>query len=175
MFPTFGRFILLSLSLVVSGCAGVIPPELREKIQSDISLRNLQQDPRAHRGQLVLLGGEILDVKSTESGDIVEVLQRPLNASSRPNLVGESEGRFLIKLTKEVSLDKDYREGQPLTVVGEVMEEAQSRAGKDIASPILLATYVHLWSAGDYAHRTPPPYYYSDPFFHRRLLLRPKR
>jgi starvation-inducible outer membrane lipoprotein len=120
------------------------------------------------------LGGEILDVKNSSSGDIVEVLQRPLNASSRPNLVGESEGRFLIKLTKEVSLEKGYREGQPLTVVGEVMEEAQSRAGKDIPSPILLAKYLHLWSALDYARRTPPPYYYNDPFFHRRLFLRPR-
>ena len=174
MLPTFGGFILLSLSFVVSACAGVIPPEFREKIQWNVSLRNLQQDLRAHQGQLVLLGGEILDVKSTESGDIVEVLQRPLDVSSRPNLIGESEGRFVITLTKEVSLEKGYRDGQPLTVVGEVMEKAQTRAGNDIPSPILLARYVHLWSTGDYAHRTPPPYYYSDPFFHRRLLRRPR-
>ncbi len=172
MFPTFGRFILLSLSLVVSGCAGVIPPELREKIQWDVGLRNLQQDLKAHKGQLVVLGGEILDVKSTERGEFVEVLQRPLSASTRPNLIGESQGRFLIKLTKEVSLDQGYREGQPLTVVGEVMEEAQSRAGQDIPAPILSAKYLHLWSALDYARRTPPPYYYDDPFFHRRLFLR---
>jgi outer membrane lipoprotein len=175
MFPTFGGFILFSLSLVVSGCGGLIPSEFREKIQRDVSLQNLQQDPEAYKGQLVLLGGEIRDVKNSEDGDTVEVLHRPLNTSSRPNLIGESEGRFVIKLTKEVSPEKSYREGQPLTVVGEVMEEAESRAGKDIPSPILLARYLHLWSAVDYAHRTPPPYYYSDPFFHRRLLLRPKR
>jgi starvation-inducible outer membrane lipoprotein len=172
MFPTFGRLILLSLSLVVSGCTGIIPSELREKIQWDVGLRNLQQEPKAHKGQLVVLGGEILDVKSTVSGEFVEVLQRPLNASTRPNLVGESQGRFLIKLTKEIPLDKDYREGQPLTVVGDVMEDAQGRPGKDIPSPILVAQYLHLWSARDYARRTPPPYYYDDPFFHRRLFLR---
>ena len=175
MFPTSGRFILLSLSLLVSACAGIIPSEFREKIQWNVSLRNLQQDLRAHHGQLVVLGGEILDVKSSESGDIVEVLQRPLNASTRPNLIGESEGRFLIKLTKEVPLERGYREGQPLTVVGEVVEEAQSRPGKDIPSPILLARHLHLWSALDYVHRTPPPSYYDDPFFHRRLFLRRRR
>ena len=173
MFPSSGRFILLSLSLLVSACAGVVPPEFREKIQWNVGLRDLQRDPSSHRGQLVLLGGEILDVKPTESGDIVEVLQRPLNASSRPNLVGESAGRFLIKLTKEVSLEKDYHEGQPLTVVGEVTEEIQGRAGNDVPSPILVAKYLHLWSAQDYARRTPPPYYYDDPFFHRRRFLRP--
>ena len=174
MFPTSGRFILLLLSLVVSGCAGVIPSELREKIQWNVGLRDLQRDPQAHRGQLVLLGGEILDVKPTESGDVLEVLQRPLYASSRPNLVGESEGRFLIKLTKEVSLDNDYREGRPVTVVGEVMEELQGRPGKDIPSPILGAKYLHVWSAQDYARRTPTPYYYDDPFFHRRPFLHPR-
>jgi len=175
MFPTSARFILLSLSLLASACAGIIPPEFREKIQWNVSLRNLQQDLRAHRGQLVILGGEILDVKSAESGDIVEVLQRPLNASSRPNLLGVSEGRFHIKLTKEVSLEKGYREGQPLTVVGEVMEKARSRPGKDIPSPILLAKYLHLWSALDYVDRTPSPYYYDDPFYHRPLILRRRR
>src|SRR4030095_10156612 len=147
MFPTFGSFILLSLSLVVSGCGGLIPSELREKIQRDVSLRNLQQDPEAYKGQLVLLGGEILDVKNSEDGDTVDVLHRPLNTSSRAILSGESERRFVIKLTKEISLEKSYREGQPLTVVGEVMEEAESRAGKDIPSPILLARYLHLRSA----------------------------
>lgn len=175
MFPTFGRFVLLSLTLLLPACAGIIPSELREKIQWDVSLRNLQQDPHAHRGQLVLLGGEILDVKSTESGDVVEVLQRPLYASSRPNLVGDSQGRFLIKLTKELPLEKDYREGQPVTVVGEVMEEAQGRPGRDIPSPILVAQYLHLWSAQDYARRAPPRYFYDDPLFHRHLFLRPRR
>ena len=175
MIPTFGRFILLSLSLLLSACAGIIPSELREKIQSNVSLRDLQQDQRAHQGQFVLLGGEILDVKFTESGDIVEVLQRPLNASGRPNLVGESEGRFFIKLTKEVSLERDYREGQPLTVVGEVTEEAKGRPGNDIASPILLAKYLHLWSARDYANRSVPTFYHDDLYLHRHLFVRPRR
>lgn len=175
MFPPLGRFVLIALALLLSACAGVIPSELREKIQWNLGLRDLQRDPGAHRGQLVLLGGEILDVRNTESGDVVEILQRPLYASSRPNLVGESQGRFLIKLTKEVSLEKDYREGQPLTVVGEVAEEAQSRAGNDMPSPMVVAKYLHLWSALDYARRTPPPYYYDDPFFHRHLFLRPRR
>ena len=175
MYPISSRFVLLSLAALLPGCAGTIPSELREKIQWNVGLRDLQRDPQAHRGQLILLGGEILDVKPTESGDIVEVLQRPLNASGRPNLVGESAGRFLIKLTKDVPLEKDYREGQPLTVVGEVTEEFQGRAGNDIPSPILVAQYLHLWSAQDYARRTPPPYYYDDPFYRRHFFIRPRK
>lgn len=175
MYPVFGGFILLSLSLVVSGCAGLIPAELKEKIEWGVSLKNLQQDLKAHKGQLVILGGEILDVKNKLGGDTVEVLQRPLDSSNRPRLTGDSEGRFVVKLSKEVSLDKGYREGQPLTVVGEVTGEIESRAGKDIPLPILLARSIHLWSAADYAPRSPSPYY-SDSFFHRRVLfLRPKR
>lgn len=168
--------VLLALGLLVSGCAGLIPAELQEKIQRGVSLKNLQQELKAHKGQLVLLGGEILDVKNRSDGDTVEVLQRPLDSSDRPKLAGDSEGRFVVKLSKEVSLKKGYLEGQPLTVVGEVTGEIESRAGKDMPSPILLARYLHLWSAVDYAHRTSPPYYYSDPFFHRHVLfLRPKR
>ena len=176
MYPTSGGFILLAFSLAVSGCAGFIPAELHEKIQWGISLQNLQQDLKTHNGELVLLGGEILDVKNRLDGDRVEVLQRPLDASNRPNLTGQSEGRFVVKLSKEVSLEKGYREGQPLTVVGEVTEETESRAGKDILSPVLMAKFLRLWFASDYGPRSQPTYYYSDPFLHpHRILLRSKR
>ena len=174
MFPIFGAFMLFSFCLV-SGCAGLIPSEFREKIQWDVGWQNLQQNSIDRKGQLVLLGGEILDVKIGVGGDTVEVLQRPLNSSSRPNLTAESQGRFVILLTKDITLGKDYREGQPLTVVGEVTGEAESRTGKDIPLPVLLARYLHLWTPADYASRSPSPYYYSDPFLHRRLLLRPRR
>src|SRR5262249_42062291 len=151
----------LALSLLASGCAGFIPAELQEKIQWGITLQKLQQDLKAHMGQLVLLGGEILDVKNRLDGDRVEVLQRPLDAANRPNLTGESAGRFVVKLSKEVSLEKGYGEGQPLTVVGEVTEESESRVGKDIPSPILTAKFLRLWSAADYAPRSRPTYYYN--------------
>jgi outer membrane lipoprotein len=174
--PTSGGVILLTFSLVTSGCTGFIPAELQEKIQWGISLQNLQQDLKSHKGQLVVLGGEILDVKNRVDGDRVEVLQRPLDASNRPNLAGESAGRFVVKLSKEVSLEKGYGEGQPLTVVGEVTEESESRAGKDIPSPILTAKFVRLWSPADYAPRSRPTYYYSERFLYpHRIFLGPRR
>jgi len=176
LYPTAGGVIILALSLVASGCAGFIPPELQGKIQWGISLQNLQQDLKTYKGQLVLLGGEILDVKNRLDGDRVEVLQRPLDASSRPNLTGESAGRFIVKLSKEVSLEKRYGEGQPITVAGEVTEESESRAGKDIPSPILMAKFLRLWSAADYAPRSRPTYYYNYPFLYRHhILLGPRR
>jgi starvation-inducible outer membrane lipoprotein len=114
-------------------------------------------------------------VKNRLDGDRIEVLQRPLDASNRPNLTGESEGRFVVKLSKEVSLEKGYGEGHPLTVVGEVTEESESRAGKDIPSPVLVAKFLRLWSAADYAPRPRPTYYYSDPFLYpHRIFLGPK-
>lgn len=176
MYPTTGGVVLLAFSLLASGCAGLIPPELQEKIQWGIGLPNLQRDLKTHKGQLVLLGGEILDVKNRLDGDRVEVLQRPLDSLNRPNLSGESEGRFVVKLSKEVSLEKGYGEGQPLTVVGEVTEESESRAGKDIPSPVLMAKFLRLWSAADYAPRSRPTYYYSDSFLRpHRTLLGPRR
>ncbi|MBI2089543.1 MAG: Slp family lipoprotein [Deltaproteobacteria bacterium] len=176
MYPTFGGLVLLVLSLVVSGCVGFIPPELREKIQWEVGLRNLQQDVETHKGQLVLVGGEILDVRGGLDEDTVEVLHRPLDASSRPILTGESEGRFVVRLSKEVPLESSYREGQPLTVVGEITGEIKTRAGKDIPSPILMARYLRFWSTTDYTARSAPTYYSRDPYFYpRRLLLRPKR
>ena len=171
MYRPVSGIILLAFGLLVSGCAGFIPAQLQEKIQREVSLRHLQQDPKIHTGQLVLLGGEILDVKGRAEEGTVEVLQRPLDAWDRPVLAADSEGRFVIKLSKEATLEGGYREGQPLTVVGEVTGEIERRAGKDMPSPILVAKYLRLWSPGDYARRSPPTYYCDYPYSYRPLLI----
>jgi starvation-inducible outer membrane lipoprotein len=164
-------FILLAFGLWVSGCAGFIPAQLQEKIQREVSLKHLQQDPKIHTGQLVLLGGEILDLKGSANEGTVEVLQRPLDAWDRPDLAAESVGRFVVKLSKEATLEGGYSEGQPLTVVGEVTGEIERRAGRDIPSPILVAKYLRLWSPGDYARRSPPSYYCNYPYAYHPLLI----
>ena len=162
--------MLFALGLAVSACAGSIPAEWEQKVQRGINLRNLQQNLEAHKGQVVLLGGELLDVRDGAGEETVEVLQRPLNSWDQPVLIGESEGRFVIKLSREITLGKDSREGAPLTVVGEVTGDIETRSDKGAPSPILMARYLRVWSSADYVPRSRPVYYY-DPYFHRSLII----
>lgn len=167
--PRMGRtraaFILMVLMLFAAGCAGIVPSHLREQIERSITLRDLQRDPEAHRGRLVILGGEILEDRVQADQHAIEILHRPLDTRDRPILTGESQGRFVVRIRNLAPpLGIGFREGQPITVVGEVTGEVAPRPGKDLPSPILAARYLHPWSAADYAP-PPPVYFYRHPFF----------
>jgi starvation-inducible outer membrane lipoprotein len=169
MHRSLGVIFLPAAALLLSGCAGFIPLELKDRIQWEVSLRDLQRDLKGHKGQLVLLGGEILEVRKRGDEESVEVLQRPVDAAKQPVLASESDGRFVIKLSREASLEKGAFEGQPLTVVGEVTGESETGAGKDKVHPVLLAKVLRLWFPADYA--PPPPYYYHEPYYYRPLII----
>ena len=165
--------ILIALALALSACARTIPAELERQIERGVSLKNLQQELSVHKGQTVLLGGELIDVK-TRGGELtLEVLQRPLDSWNQPALLDASDGRFLIKLGEEIKLEKGYREGQPLTVVGEVTGDVETRAGAETPSPVLVARYLRLWSPADFASRSRSAY--SDPYLYPPVIILRRR
>jgi starvation-inducible outer membrane lipoprotein len=150
---------------------GIIPADLREKVRWNIGLRDLKRESQMAQGQLVLLGGEILDVRTSVDEDAIEVLQRPLDSWDRPILMGESEGRFVVRVSKQIASSSRYQEGQPLTVVGEVTGEVEARPGKDLPSPVLLSRYLLLWSSRDYILPPRSTSYYDRPYWGRSFLF----
>ena len=54
-----------AFALLASACSGskVIPPELKEQIDSSVSFRDIQASPQALQGRTVLLGGEVLGAR----------------------------------------------------------------------------------------------------------------
>lgn len=158
--------LMLAIGLLAGGCTGVVPAALRAQVEPRLSLQNLQANPQEYRGRMVLLGGEILEIQAGADEAMLVVLHRPLEALDRPLLTGRSEGRFWVRL--RAPLPRGYREGQPMTVVGEVSGEARpAYTGKDLHAPVLDARYVHLWSSADYAQtpvfRSP---LFGSPFLH---------
>jgi starvation-inducible outer membrane lipoprotein len=171
MSPILTCLIIFGLSLLAEGCMGVIPADLREKVRWNIGLRDLKRELQTERGQLVLLGGEILDVRTSVDEDAIEVLQRPLDSWDRPILMGESEGRFVVRVSKQTASNSRYQEGQPLTVAGEVTGEVEARPGKDLPSPVLLSRYLLLWSSTDYILPPRSTSYYDRPYWGRSFLF----
>lgn len=117
--------------LAVYGCTGyqVIPEHLKGKVNRDVSFGAIQQSPSQYTGQLVTLGGEVLDVKRFEDKTRIEVLAQPLSDELVP-MPDKSNpaGRFYAFDTGKDLIDPAVLEkGTPITVVGEVTGTSEGK------------------------------------------------
>ncbi|MFQ5881950.1 MAG: Slp family lipoprotein [Candidatus Methylomirabilales bacterium] len=136
-------FIGLILALL-TGCASVLPPELREQVDRQVSFEELQRDPASYRGRMVVLGGEILGQYIYEDHVELEILERPLSEGrDNPKLRALSRGRFRIS-HREPLEPAVYRTGRPITVAG-LVQGGQALPGQDVASPVIEPKYLYLW------------------------------
>ena len=153
--------LLLSLMLLLSGCAHVISKDLRIKSDPTLTLARVRQNPDASKGKVVVWGGEIVEADNQEDGTTqIEVFQRSLGWRGEPRDTAASEGRFLILV--ENYLDPYvFRKGKKITVAGEIQGEEIKPLGKmDYRYPIVSSKQVYLWP--EYYYQ---PYPYYDPWW----------
>lgn len=124
------RFLALILLIpLISGCAHVISSELRERADKKIAIRDLMKDPDAYTGRIVIIGGIIVSSINAEEGTYIEVVQKPLDYTGRPDDTDISYGRFII--LHEGYLDTAiYSRGREITVAGEVIGKMVRPLGK---------------------------------------------
>ncbi|OGP77042.1 MAG: hypothetical protein A2V86_15880 [Deltaproteobacteria bacterium RBG_16_49_23] len=171
MFNIFLLFPLLFLFAFISGCAPAISPELRAKVDSSLTFRQIHQNPDAYKTKLVLWGGEILNVIPQHGETFIEVLRKPLGWRGKPKRAVAFQGKFLI-LVKEKSDLSLYKKGTRITVAGEILGEIQgdkieNLTDKTYRYPLILSRQIHLWK--DYFSPysgLPPPRSPHDPYWH---------
>ena len=158
--------ILAFLSLMIfSGCAPIIPQELKRSIRENITIHEVVKNPDAYKGKMVLWGGEILRTVNKKEGTMIEVLQLPLDRSDRPKDVDASEGRFLVLHPDYLDV-AIYRPGREITVVGKIQGIRKLPLGEiEYEYPLLKAEKIHLWKIKPEEikvyHEYPPyPYWY---------------
>lgn len=115
--------MVVGMSLVfMASCTGVqvVPKELEEQVNRDISFSQLRENPLPYKGQILVVGGEVLSARRLKSASQIEVLQLPLNRHMQPvESLQKSQGRFLA--FQENFLDPaTLPVGTRVTVVGEV-------------------------------------------------------
>jgi outer membrane lipoprotein len=148
--------VVLILPAGLAGCASVVPMTLREQARP-VPFSMLRQAPEQYAGTLVLLGGEVIALRSRGEWMEIEVLERPLGLRDRPRLDVAPRGRFAIWIRdeqREANLDT-LRSGRLVTVAGEVYGRPTSHASD---SPevlvVLVAKHLHVW---------PPPFFPGSP------------
>lgn len=82
--------MILGLSLMLAGCAPAITPTLQQEAGPPVGFTELAAHPDSYKGQLVILGGEVMSVQPWEQGSLLTVDQRPLNSRLFP--VGTTSG-----------------------------------------------------------------------------------
>ena len=117
--------------LTIFACSSykVIPEHLKGQVNRDVSLTALQQSPSQYTGQLVVLGGKVLDVRRTDDQTRIEVLAHPLSDELVPMPdKSTSSGRFYAFDTGKELIDPAVLEKETLiTVVGEVTGSTEGK------------------------------------------------
>jgi len=60
--------------MIFSGCAPIIPQELKRNIGKNITIHEVVKNPDAYKGKMVLWGGEVLRAVNKKEGTMIEVL-----------------------------------------------------------------------------------------------------
>ena len=138
--------ILLSLAVLVTGCAPPFSKELLDKVDRNIPFSALQKDPERFVGKLVMVGGTIIDTRNLKEGSQIEVLQRPLDGEGEPENTDATGGRFLV-VTKTFIDAAVFHRGRSITIIGEIAGSKRQPLGEvEYLYPVLTAKDMHLWA-----------------------------
>jgi outer membrane lipoprotein len=128
----------------------------------------VRQNPTAHLGKTMLLGGLLVDTQVNREGTDLEVILFNLDRWGRPLDPDASGGRFIARTDR--FLDPElFRPGLHVTLTGKVSgEEVRPLKGNDYHYPVFSVGELHLWQSPSRIYGY-PPYYpwapYYDPFW----------
>jgi outer membrane lipoprotein len=142
---------LLFLGWAMMGCASGVSEASRAMVTYKGSFSELQAAPDQHRGQVVMLGGRIVETVPSATGSEITVLQLPLGGGSgKPAIDKPSEGRFLIS-TPEFLDPAAYPKLTLITVVGEVTGHTVRPVGDyPYSLPVLRPIEIKQWTSSDW-------------------------
>lgn len=145
------RILVCALALcALAGCSRqVISREALLLTDQTVPFAAVRENPTAHAGRHLLVGGAVARVSNTPEGAELEVVQLPLSSSDRPDEKKGSEGRFLAR-NRDFLDPLIYKPGRMVTLVGKVTGEVtRPLDGVDYRYPILAVREIHVWRPED--------------------------
>jgi outer membrane lipoprotein len=140
-------FVCLAIvnTFLLLGCAPVISQRALDEVDQALIFEQLLENPEAHKGKIVLLGGTIIETQNFSDRTLTVVLQRPLGFRKRPITEDVSQGRFII-YTLDFLDPAIYSNGRKITVVGSVMGREVRPLGKiEYSYPVIEKKELYLW------------------------------
>jgi outer membrane lipoprotein len=141
------RCVAICLVLVMFGCAAGISGQARSRITYKGTFAALQKAPEKQTGQIVMLGGRVIETKGSSTFSEITVLQLPLDTRNRPQDGDQSEGRFTIR-TGQFLDPAIYQAGSLITVVGRIAgSDVRPIGGFQYVYPVVEAIEIKSWPA----------------------------
>lgn len=160
------RMLLLWMTVLsVAGCAiSPFSKPVRNATKTQPSFSEISARPDAYKGRMAMLGGVIVQTSNRPQFTEIEVVQKPLDRSDRPEDVDISAGRFLIRCNRFLD-SAVYAKGREVTVAGEIQgKESKPLDQINYNYPIIGCNEIHLWATRPTYTYYPMPYWY-DPWW----------
>ena len=115
-----------------------------------LTFRQVKAAPDSFRGQSVVFGGKVLTARRQKDGTRIEILQLPLDQSTRPGYdLTQSQGRF-IALQREFLDPATLPHGTRVTVTGEVSGSITLPLDEtDYTYPVIDIKRVQVWAGSE--------------------------
>jgi outer membrane lipoprotein len=115
-----------------------------QQIDTTLSLTQLRTTPEAYKDGIMMLGGDILRTRNLTEGTLLEVLQKPLDATDRLLDTDRIEERFMALCEGYLDLAV-YSKGRQVTLVGRVLGTRTDTLGEiTYVYPLLACLEVYL-------------------------------
>lgn len=149
-------FITIVSVFLFIACAPVLSDKSLREADLSVSFQELQKNPDAYTGKVVILGGRIISTTVKKEESWVEVLQQPLDRQYKPENKDVSYGRFIVVFQGFID-PAIYAPYRLITVAGEV------KGKKVLPIKEIQYTYPVLYAR---EHALIKPEDYSQPQFH---------
>jgi len=148
IFKHYGFVLGIFFIMFVTGCTAGISPLSRSKVTYAGAFSTLQKTPDAYKGEVVMIGGRIIEAKTSPSLSEIFVLQLALDTGGRPVDPDQSQGRFIVQ-TKQFLDPAIYQKDMPLTVVGTLKGSKVEYIGDfQYIYPLIELIEIKLWPNG---------------------------
>lgn len=131
------NFKILSIlfpAIIFVGCSQyqVIPERLENQVNQTLEFKQIRENPETFKGELMVVGGEVLSVNRKQDATRIEVLQLPLNDDFTPaNQRTKTQGRFIALSKGKDPLDPAVLEkGKAISIVGEIIGSETIQVGE---------------------------------------------
>ena len=172
-----GRTLLSTVALLVTltGCASTQEAGDGSDAQTQaLTFLQVKAAPDSFQGQSVVFGGKVLTARRLKDGTRIEILQLPLDRSTRPGYdLTQSQGRF-IAIYREFLDPATVPHGTKITVTGEVTGSVTLPLDEtDYTYPVIDIKQLHVWARSEdvapriHPYMGPGPYWgpYWGPFW----------
>lgn len=133
---------------LLAGCGPAISQRALDAANRKVTFEEIKENPGKFKGEVVVLGGRIVESILGERTSKVVILEQPLSRRLRPVETDESGGRFIVEY-KGFKDPAVYARGRIITVVGVVKGTETGTIGKmPYEYPLLEVMEDYLWRTG---------------------------